>query len=52
MARYLRDVSIHIGFSQALPDGYSKKDFNITTHTVQDLFLCFLIDSNLEISLS
>ncbi|MFT6502316.1 MAG: hypothetical protein ACJASQ_002442 [Crocinitomicaceae bacterium] len=38
MARYLKDVSIHLGFGQRLPEGFEYRDFNITTHTVQDIF--------------
>jgi hypothetical protein len=38
MAKYLRDISIHIEFSQELPNGFTQKDFNLTTHTVQDIF--------------
>lgn len=47
MARYLRDLSIHIGHGQNLPDGLSQKDFNLTTHTVQDIF-CYLIPTKFE----
>lgn len=47
MARYLRDLSIHIGYGQKLPDGFSEKDFNLTTHTVQDIF-CYLIPAKFE----
>ncbi len=39
MARYLRDISIHLGSGQKLPEGRSQRDFNISTHTVQDIFL-------------
>ncbi|QNK78087.1 hypothetical protein H7F37_03105 [Winogradskyella sp. PAMC22761] len=38
MAKYLRDISIHIEFSQELPIGFTQKDFNLTTHTVQNIF--------------
>jgi hypothetical protein len=38
MARYLKDVSIHLGFGQILPEGFDDRDFNITTHTVQEIF--------------
>ncbi|MDT0622671.1 hypothetical protein [Croceitalea vernalis] len=38
MAKYLRDISIHIEFSQELPNGFTQKDFNLTTHTVQNIF--------------
>lgn len=38
MAKYLTDISIHIEFSQELPNGYNKKDFNLTKHTIQDIF--------------
>ncbi len=47
MARYLRDLSIHIGHGQKLPNGFSEKDFNLTTHTVQDIF-CYLIPAKFE----
>ncbi|AXP83067.1 hypothetical protein CJ739_4009 [Mariniflexile rhizosphaerae] len=47
MARYLRDLSIHIGHGQKLPDGLSEKDFNLTTHTVQDIFF-YLIPTKFE----
>lgn len=38
MARYFRDISIHLGSNQTLPNNKSVKDFNRTTHTVQDIF--------------
>ena len=42
MARYLRDLSIHLGSIPDLPEPITQRDFNITTHTVQDLFLYML----------
>lgn len=47
MARYLRDISIHLGSGQELPDGLSQRDFNITAHTVQDIFL-YMIPKRFE----
>jgi len=38
MARYLKDISIHLGSGQELPYGLSQRDFNDTTRTVQDIF--------------
>ena len=38
MAKYFRDISIHIRNSNELPNGYTQKDFNLTTHTVQNIF--------------
>lgn len=38
MARYLRDISIHLKHGQKLPSGYSQVDFNLTTHNVRDIF--------------
>lgn len=38
MAKYLRDISIYTEFSQELPEGFTQKDFNLTTHTVQNIF--------------
>lgn len=47
MARYLRDISIHLGSGQELPNGLGQRDFNITTHTVQDIFL-YMIPKRFE----
>jgi hypothetical protein len=47
MARFLRDVSIHLGSGQELPVGLGQRDFNITTHTVQDIFL-YMIPNRFE----
>ena len=47
MARYLRDISIRVSPSQKLPEGFTQKDFNVTTHTVQDIFL-YLIPNRFE----
>ncbi len=33
-----RDLSIHLSFEEQLPDGLAMRDFNITTHNVQDIF--------------
>lgn len=38
MGKYLRDISIHVDSGQLLPGNRLQKDFNITTHTVQDIF--------------
>jgi len=38
MGKYLRDISIHTSNFQELPPGKNQKDFNITTHNVQDMF--------------
>jgi hypothetical protein len=47
MARYLRDISIRVSPLQKLPEGFTQKDFNVTTHTVQDIFL-YLIPNRFE----
>ncbi len=38
MGKYLRDISIHVHPSQDLPHNRTRKDFNLTTHCVQDIF--------------
>lgn len=38
MAKYFVDISIHLGMGESLPNGVHEREFNITTHTVQDLF--------------
>jgi hypothetical protein len=39
MGKYFRDISIHTSEFQNLPNGKIHRDFNITTHNVQDIFL-------------
>jgi len=38
MGKYLRDISIHTSNFQELPPGKTQRDFNITTHTIRDIF--------------
>ncbi|HEY0653937.1 MAG TPA: hypothetical protein VGD65_12450, partial [Chryseosolibacter sp.] len=47
MGKYFRDISIHTYNGQVLPEGKTQWDFNVSAHTVQDLFY-YLIPRPIE----